>query len=52
MGIWDFILLGIVAILVISSLKKIRHRSKSGGCSSCSGCGVDNCPSRKNKSEK
>ncbi|MDD3570412.1 MAG: FeoB-associated Cys-rich membrane protein [Lachnospiraceae bacterium] len=51
MNLWDFILIGIVVILVFSSIRKIKQRSKDGGCSSCSGCGVDNCASRKNEEE-
>ncbi|MEA5082831.1 MAG: FeoB-associated Cys-rich membrane protein [Lachnospiraceae bacterium] len=52
MNIWDFVLIGIVLILVFSSIKKIKERSKNSGCGSCSGCSVDNCVSRKNEEEK
>lgn len=52
MGIWDFVLIGIVVILVFSSIKKIKERSKNSGCGSCGGCSVDNCASRKNEEEK
>lgn len=37
MGIADFIILGIIAILVVAAIVYLKKNSKNGGCIGCSG---------------
>ncbi|MCQ4726525.1 FeoB-associated Cys-rich membrane protein [Anaerotignum faecicola] len=46
LNILDFILLGIVLIIVLISIRKMK-KNAGGGCSGCSGCGISDCPGRK-----
>lgn len=57
MGIADFILLGIIAILVVAAIVYLKKNSKNGGCIGCSGgcsgcsghCASATCDSKRTK---
>ena len=46
MGMLDYIIIGIIAILIFFSLRRIKK--KGGGCGgNCSGCSISDCHDRK-----
>ncbi|MBR5468486.1 MAG: FeoB-associated Cys-rich membrane protein [Firmicutes bacterium] len=50
MSIWDILLIALVAVIVLSSAKKMKKNAnelKNSTCGGgCSGCSVANCPSK------
>ena len=47
MNFFDWILVGIIVVLVLWAVAVIRKKKQSGGCAGCSGCGggCSSCPS-------
>jgi len=45
MGVPDYVLLTIVALILILALRRVLRRRKSGACHGCSGC-CDSCRER------
>ncbi|MEM1484650.1 FeoB-associated Cys-rich membrane protein [Oscillospiraceae bacterium PP1C4] len=49
MGLGDFIIIGVIAVLLFFAIRySVRHKGGCGGCSGCSGCPkAGNCDKKK-----
>jgi len=56
MSIWDILLIVLVAVIVFTSIKKMKKNAnelKNNTCGGgCSGCSVANCPSKQLNSDE